>query len=132
MSSWRDFGTLPTSVGYKTATIASGASESGVIDMGCATPVRIEMPASWTAANLRILVEAVDGATYTALQDVYGNAIELSGLDASEQIVLDPNEMLSVRRFKLKSVNTDGTGAAVNQAAERTLYVWGWVSTPGM
>jgi len=133
MSNWRDdFDNLPTSIGYKTATIAASASESGVIDMGCATPVRIEMPSGWTPANLRILVENHDGSAYKALQDQYGTVIELEGLSAEEPVALDPNDMLSVRRFKLQSVSAAGDGSPQAQSVSRTLYVWGWISTPGM
>jgi hypothetical protein len=56
------------------ATIANRASLSGAIDCSAAPPVRISMPATWTAANLTFQVSS-DGTTFEDLFDANGQEI---------------------------------------------------------
>ena len=56
------------------ATIVNRTSLSGAIDCSAAPPVRISMPAAWTAANLSFQVSS-DGTTFEDLFDSTGKEV---------------------------------------------------------
>lgn len=81
-------------------------------------PVAVQMPATWTAANLTFQVSYDGGATYVNLTDEGTEyAVEAA---ASQGIALDANVFLGATHMKVRS----GTvGTPVNQAAARTLSI---------
>ncbi len=99
----------------KTFTIASAGNLSGGVFIGN-TPVRITMPAEWTAAGLTFQVSQ-DGTTYNDKYDQYNTEFSVEA-DASRSIDLDPGEWLAVPYLKIRS-GTSGTPVA--QGAERTI-----------
>jgi hypothetical protein len=101
-------------VSIKTATIANGASLSGVVDLRNARLAGIVMPASWTAANLTFQTSP-DGVAYNDRYDRFGVEYVVTAAAArSIQVPLD--DFLSVRYLKVRS----GTaGAAVAQGGAR-------------
>lgn len=105
--------------GAFSVTIAQSASLSTSVSIGqhC-TPVGIQMPAEWTAANLTFRA-AVSSETPAALYDIYGTEVTATAA-ASRYIVLEPASFIGVRVFQIRS----GTAASpVTQAAARTLTV---------
>lgn len=102
-----------------TATIANGASLSGAIELGPARAARVDIPATWTTADLTFQV-SYDGTTYNNLYQADGTEYKLVVGGTSRSILLDVADFLSVPYLKIRS----GTaGAAVNQGAARELVV---------
>ncbi len=101
------------------ATIANGASLSGVVDIGegrvlCA----IDMPADWTAANLTFQASTASDGTFDSLYDQYGTEKTVTAAEDRYIPLDDPAFWLGVRYVKVRS----GTAAsAVNQGAERVI-----------
>lgn len=107
----------------RTATIASGASESSVIDMTMLQISAILMPSAWTTANLTVLVSDSPTGTFVPLYDDEGNEVTLTAA-ASRMIAVNKYAlpMASQTYIKLRS----GTAATpVNQAADRALTIVG-------
>jgi hypothetical protein len=100
----------------RTATIASGQSLSAAIDLGTYQLARIAFPAAWTAADLTFQVSA-DGTTYNNLYTAAGTEYTVEA-DASRDVILTRQDFEAIRYLKIRSGTS---GAAVNQAAERTL-----------
>jgi hypothetical protein len=98
-----------------TATIANGASLSGVVDLGGRKLVAIVMSGSWTAASLTFQASP-DGVTY---YDVYDGATERSiSVAASYYSALAIGNWIGFRHLKIRSGTT---GTPVNQGGARVL-----------
>ena len=105
----------------QTATILSGASLSGSIDLGTTRLFAIIMPAAWTTANLTFQVSA-DGTTYNNLYDDTGTEVTVTAAASQYIVISSPAKMLGARWFKVRSgTNT----SAVNQAADRVVTIVG-------
>lgn len=109
----------------QTATIANGASQSSVIELsGDDRLVGVGIPASWTAANITLLVAGVPDAagtlTYYPVYDKSGNEVVITA--AAGLVNMIGGQIVSGCRYlKLRS----GTaGTPVNQGAARTLTVY--------
>lgn len=100
----------------KSATIASGASLSGAVDLFDRIMAGIEMPASWTAAGLSFEVSS-DGVTYRPLTDDAG-AEKTLVVAASKAVQFTLAEGFAWRYLKLRSGTSS---AAVNQGADRVV-----------
>jgi hypothetical protein len=110
----------PTPLQHFTADIANGASLSEAVDMGGTTLVGIQMPATWTAADLTMQA-AANGTTYGNVFDAAGAELEIAA-DASIFIRLDPAVMAPFSHVKIRS----GTaGSPVNQGGARELTLVG-------
>jgi hypothetical protein len=97
-------------------TITNGQSLSPAVDVGGTTLVAVQMPASWTTANLT-LQASVDGTNFFNIFSSAGVEYTLTAA-ASTFIVLDPTDMAGVRYLKIRS----GTSSTpVNQGADRVL-----------
>jgi hypothetical protein len=99
-----------------TATIANGASLSGIVDLGLSDLVAIIMPSAWTAANLTYQF-SIDGVNF---YDAYSATAELSSTAAAASRIISINAANydAGRYIKIRS----GTSATpVNQAADRIL-----------
>lgn len=99
-------------------TIASGASLSSAVDLLKYSLVGIQMPGTWTAANLTFQ-GSYDGSTFANLYDET-QEVTLTSPTASVFIVLDPAKYLSLRSLKVRS-GTSGT--PVTQGADRALQL---------
>lgn len=105
------------------ATIASGASLSGAVNLSGHVLVGVYMPASWTAAGLTFQ-GSNDGVTWANIYASDGAEVSATAA-AGQYISLDSNTFLGVKYLKVRS----GTSAAaVNQGAARTLVLM--VGTP--
>ncbi len=101
--------------------IANGASLSSAVQIRAGLLSVIEMPAAWTAANLTFQSSG-DGTNYMNVYDDAGTEVTVTA-DASRRIQLSPSDWAGIQYLKVRS----GTSAvAVNQAAERTLYLEVW------
>ena len=104
-----------------TATIASGASVSGTLDLNEEVILGIIMPAAWTSAALTVEVSA-DGVTFTGLAyDDAGTqcnsiASPVAGAAYAESLA----GMLPYRYIRLRS---GPTASPVNQLAARSIIV---------
>jgi hypothetical protein len=103
------------------ATIASGASLSGAVDLGMYRMFAIIMPASWTTANLTFQVSA-DGTNYFDLYDDTGTEVMFTA--AASRVIQNsnPGRWLAFRYLKIRSGTSN---SAVNQAAGRTITIVG-------
>lgn len=100
-----------------TASIASGTSISGAINLGGLRLFAIVMPSSWTTANLTFQASYDGGTTWVNMYDASGTELNITA-SASRMIYLDPYIFSSVPMIKVRS----GTSASpVNQAADRTI-----------
>lgn len=100
------------------ATIASGQSLSGAVNLAGCRLVGLVMPAAWTAASLTFQVSH-DGTTYNDLYDDAGNEYTVVAA-ASRYIGLVGMDWEAVRFLKVRS----GTAATpVNQAAQRVIVL---------
>lgn len=100
-------------------TISNGTSLSSAVDLGGTTLFAIQIPASWTTANITFQASA-DGVTYANLYDSTGTEVTVTAA-ASEFIVFSsPAPWLGIRFIKIRS-GTSGT--PVNQAADRALSI---------
>ena len=104
-------------VATQEATIAASASLSGAIRLPAGHYLAaIVMPAAWTAADLTFQASPA-GTTYNNLYDDNGNEVTVTAA-ASRFILLPPAEWYAMPFLKIRSGTS---GAAVNQAAARTL-----------
>lgn len=108
---------MPTST---MATIGSGQSLSGLVDLQDSRATGIILPAAWTAASVTFQVSA-DNVTYQNLYDSSGTEVAVP-VAASRAVNLDPAAFLGWRYLKLRSGTS---GVAVNQAASRDIWVVG-------
>jgi hypothetical protein len=104
---------IPTTT---TVTIDNGASLSGAVNLSGWTLIAIDMPASWTAANLT-LQASIDNSTWDNVFDSLGTEVTITAA-ASRFILLNPADFVSVRYLKVRS-GTSGT--PVNQGGARTI-----------
>jgi len=100
------------------ASIPAGATGlSDVIDLQGHVLVAIQMPSTWTAADITFQV-SLDGVTYNNLYDDEGNEVKLTVAASQVVAIKDPALMWHSGKIKLRS----GTAAlAVNQNATRAL-----------
>lgn len=99
------------------AVIASGSSLSPEINLSGSRLFAINMPASWTTANLTFQGSDKAGGTYNDIYDEDGNEVSVT-VAASQFIILEPAKFLGLRNLKIRS----GTSSsAVNQGADRTI-----------
>lgn len=109
-----------------TATIASGASLSGAVDLGIVNPgnkmIGIIMPAAWTAASMTFQTsETLDG-TYTDLYDDGGTELSFT-VGASRSIGLRRDQSDVLGRWRFIQVRSGTSGTPVNQGAARTITI---------
>ena len=95
--------------------IASGQSESSVLNLVSETIVGIYMPAVWDAADL-VFRASQDGTNFVDVHD-FGSrlAVQAAG---GQYVPLDFSKFVGVAYLKIKSQTG---GSAVNQMAERVL-----------
>lgn len=100
----------------ETATIASGASLSGLVYLWPTKAAAFIMPSTWTAAALSFQ-GSLDGQTFT---DVYNDAGDEYTIPAtaSQSIVLD-----APLPFPYIKIRSGLTGAPVAQGAARSITV---------
>lgn len=100
-------------------TIASGQSLTDAIVLGGRVLVGVVMPASWTAASLTFQA-SIDGSTWVNVYDSEGTEVSATAGAGTYVAFANPILFAGVNRMKVRS-GTSGT--AVNQGAERTLYL---------
>lgn len=101
-----------------TATIANGASLSAAVTLAGKGVIRLNMPATWTAANLTFQV-SVDNVTYFDLYDKTGTEYTVTAA-VSRSIIMPPADFVGMNYLKIRS-GTSGT--PVNQGASRDITV---------
>ena len=112
-----------------TATILSGQSLSGEIDLQGYQMLAIRIPAAWDTANITFLgarATTANGGTYVPVYDDAGLEVTVTVGGADRMITLDINalKLASLQYIKLRSGTS---GSPVNQTADRTLYLIGKV-----
>lgn len=100
----------------KTASIANGASLSAAVSLETGRLFALQMPASWTTANLTFQASH-DGTTYADMYDEEGTEVTVTAA-ASRVIVLEPARWLGIRCLKVRSGTS---GSPVNQGAAREI-----------
>lgn len=107
-----------------TATIAAGASVSGVINVSEGFQITgIKMPTAWTAAALTFQACEVADGTFADVYDVDGVEVRITAANAlaGRWFVVQPVvDYMDFRFFKLRS---GISGTPVNQAETRTFVI---------
>lgn len=107
-----------SSTGTLTVTIAQDASLSAALNLNHATPVQLQMPAAWDAANITFQC-SYDNSTFTDLYDQYGTEYSVTAA-ASRSVILTPADFTGCRYMKVRS----GTASVpVAQTAARSLIL---------
>lgn len=100
------------------AVIANGDSLSGAVDVGDGGMVALQMPSSWTTANLTFQA-SIDNSTFNNVYDGSGTELEITAA-ASRYIVLPPTTFAGMRWVKIRSGTS---GSAVAQGGARTIKI---------
>lgn len=113
-------------VGSTSATIANGASLSGVVDLTGVILAGFFMPAAWTSAAITFQAspdyDDDDTVTFADMYNASGTEYTIASANAvaSRFIALDPRDFAGVRFLKIRS---GVAGAGVNQGAARTFVL---------
>ncbi len=108
----------PDKLDIKYASIAASASLSGAVPLGAGTPIVIEMPTAWDAANLTFQTSS-NGTTFQDYYDSSGNEFTVVA-SASRNIKIEPSDFAGARHIKIRS----GTASVpVNQSAIRSINI---------
>src|SRR5438105_1968618 len=94
------------------ATIASGASLSGIIALFSSAFVGLLMPAAWTTAVLTFQ-GSYDGTTFANLYDSGGNEVTFT-VAQGNMVAGDASSFAGLSHMKIRSGTS---GSAVNQGA---------------
>ena len=98
------------------ADIANGESLSPAISLRDGRLMGIQMPATWTTADLTFQ-GSYNGGTFADVYDESGTEVTISA-DASQFIIVDPGKWLGLAYLKVRS----GTAAsAVAQGGDRVI-----------
>jgi hypothetical protein len=101
------------------ASISSGSSLTGALNLGGLRLFAIVIPSAWTSANLTFQMSPDAGTTWVNIYDINGN--ELTAVAAaSECIVLTP---VSFSSFQYLRIRSGTSSSAVSQAADRSLQL---------
>lgn len=95
-----------TSIATATATIANGATVSGVVALDAATVTGIVLPAAFTGTSLSFQVSA-DGSTYVALYDST-NTLESMTVTQGRGYSVNPAVFSGWPYMKVVSGSTEG------------------------
>ena len=104
------------------AVIASGGTDSTVVNLGPYKLVALEMPTGWDAASLSFLA-TLDGTNFYAVEKTDGSLYSVT-VEASKWYVFDLNEatlLAGLQSFKLKA-------SAAQSGGERTFKLIGIMS----
>lgn len=112
---------MPQMIARLPVVIAINTSLSAAVNLRGGLPAVIEMSAAWDAANLTFQTSG-DGATFMNVYDENGTEVTVTA-DASRRIRLEPSQWAGIAQIKVRS---GMAAAAVNQTAERTLYLEVW------
>src|SRR5512138_135504 len=95
-------------------TVATDSQVSAVIAISGCVPLKLVMPAAWTAADIT-LQDSEDGVTFQDVYDQYGSQVTLKVAQA-QNIILDPSMMMGLGPYlKIRST--------VAQASDRVITV---------
>ena len=102
----------------RTASITSGQSLSASVDIKDQPIVAIQMPSTWTTANLTFQGSS-DGTNFFNVYNMEGDEFTVT-VATSRYVVLNPFEFQWARFIKIRS-GTSGT--PVSQGADRTIVI---------
>jgi len=104
------------------ATIANGASVSGIVDLTTLRMFGLLMdPTAWTAAAITFL-GSTDGVNFYSVYDSTGAEVNWTVAAQTYVIAANPAEFLGIRYLQVRS----GTSASpVNQGAARVVKIIG-------
>lgn len=108
---------FPVQSVYTTTTATIASTVSGAVDLTGYKNIAIQMPATWTTANLTFQ-GSYDGITYYDVYDSAGN--ELIVIASASKCIVDIPELAPFRYIKIRSGTT---GTPVAQGASRDLQV---------
>lgn len=114
---------VEASVAELTCTILSGASLSSVVAMNGGISVAIQIPAAWTAAAISF-AGSMDGSTYIPVYDDQGAELTIASANVvASRIIVDNLVLGKLRTLHSFKIRSGLVGAAVNQGADRVLFV---------
>lgn len=106
-----------TMLGNTTASIASGQSLSGAVNLEGLRLFGLVMPAAWTAANVTFQVSSDNGVSWQNMYDASGNEMSVT-VGVSRFVALDPALFAAVSMIKVRSGTS---GAPVNQGQDSAI-----------
>ena len=103
-----------------TATIAINTSLSGAVNLANFRIVGIQMPSTWTAANLTFQAAVTVDGTYQDVYDSGGTEVSVTAAASRFISMLETQRLRGMRAIKVRSGTTS---VAVNQAAARDIIL---------
>lgn len=100
-------------------TIAASASLSNAVELGPFALAAIEMPGTWTAANLTFTAASTLGGTYKDLYDDAG--VEVVVVAAASRIIAVDFLARCFAPLRFLKIRSGTTGSPVTQDAARTV-----------
>lgn len=113
--------TMKRNVKPLTATIATGTSLSGAVELGSGRVSALQLPAGWTTAALTFQGSIDGGVTFGNIYDAgTERTIDSAAVVADRILALDPRTWAAFTHIKIRS----GTaGSPVNQTPARNIVV---------
>ncbi len=105
------------------ATIASGASLSGAINIDRGELVGIQMPAGWDAADITFAAVINDGVTFGKMVDDAHVEVKITTPAATEYVAIRGYAGVAVRGPGTFKIRSGIAGLPVNQTALRVLGI---------
>jgi hypothetical protein len=106
----------------RAAVISASGSVSSAVGVGRRIVTGLQMPTSWTAADLTFQGAEKPDGTFQSIYDSDGTEVTVSAA-ASRAISLTPAEMDALSAWASIKIRSGTSGSPVAQAAERTIYV---------
>lgn len=104
------------------ATIASGASLTGAIDLEDFNLISIEMPIAWTTANLTLQASKESAGQYKDVYDDAGTEVSITAA-GNRFLVIGTVTKAAIRGLRFIKLRSGTTGTPVNQDAKREIIV---------
>lgn len=102
-------------IDFEPATIASGASESGAIDLNGTSIVGIYTPATMTGTSLSLKAATGEAGTYVQVEDGAGNLLSKT-ISGAEYVPFNPADTVGVQFVKIVSSGIEGADRSLTLA----------------
>jgi hypothetical protein len=112
----------PRFTGRKTASIANGASQSGVIDLEGYRLVGLIMPATWTAASVTVLAAPTADGTFVPVHLDEGTELTITA-DGSRAIGISGTKAEALAMWRFLRLRSGTHASPVAQGAQRAIHL---------
>lgn len=98
---------------YATATIASGGTTSGAIEVPNGQPVGLFLPSALTGTAMTFTAASSENGSFIAVQAVDGASVYSVTVAASKYVPLDPRVFAGLQYIKLVSGSAEGADRSI-------------------